>query len=185
LKVLVHACCGPCAIPAVLALRGEGLEPTLLYYNPNIHPLAEYLRRREALAEVARRLDVPVIWKDDEYDPKVWMRAVAFREARRCFHCCHLRLERAASIARRGRFEAFTTTLLSSKRQKHEEVAQIGADVAGGGRCAFLYRDFRAGSKEGFRLTLKWGIYRQDYCGCLLSEAERHAKKLKEPPISG
>ena len=122
MKILVHICCGPCAITPIRALIGAGMDVTGFYYNPNIHPLQEYLRRREGVAQVAGRLGIPVIYKDDEYDPKTYFRAVAFREPNRCQPCYALRLERALSVARRGGFDAFTTTLLYSKYQKHEQI---------------------------------------------------------------
>lgn len=177
-RILLHICCGPCAAYTVKALQDEGFEVVGLYYNPNIHPLQEYLRRREALVEAAERLGVKVIYKDDEYDPTLWMRAVAFREPNRCFQCHALRLERTAQIARRGGFELFSSTLLYSKHQKHETIASLGRDLAGG-KLQFLYRDFREGWREGIETSKAWGLYRQQYCGCLLSEYERYSRELR------
>ena len=179
-RVLLHICCGPCTIHPVEALRAEGHEVTGLFYNPNIHPLTEYLRRREALAQVAERLDLTVIYKDGEYDPQRYFREVSHREPNRCFHCYGLRLERARQIASRGGFDAFTSTLLYSKLQKHEVIADLGRDLAGGGSPAFLYRDFREGWRHGIETSKAWGIYRQQYCGCLYSEFERFKPRLAE-----
>lgn len=152
---------------------------TGLYYNPNIHPLQEYLRRREGVALVAERLGIPVIFKDDEYDPQAYFRAVTFREPNRCAPCYALRLERTLSIARRGGFDAFTTTLLYSKFQKHEQIRTMGLDLAQGGGVAFHYADFRTGWSEGIAQSKEWGIYRQQYCGCLYSEFERYSSELR------
>jgi len=179
-KILLHVCCGPCALYPVRTLREAGFEVTGLFYNPNIHPLMEYKRRRDALREVAERLDLPVIYKDEEYDPARYFREVAFREANRCFHCYSLRLERTASIARRGKFDAFTTTLLYSKFQKHDVILQLGLDLAGGGDLKFHSQDFREGWKQGIDLSREWGIYRQQYCGCLYSEMERYQGELSK-----
>ncbi|MGE4297729.1 MAG: epoxyqueuosine reductase QueH [Desulfovibrionaceae bacterium] len=178
-RVLVHICCGPCAISTVRSLLAEGFEVTGFFYNPNIHPLQEYLRRREAAAQAAERLGIPVIWKDNEYDPQAWFRAVSHREANRCFHCYALRLERTRQIAARGNFDAFTSTLLYSRRQKHDVIAQVGRDMAGGGAPAFLYRDFRTGWQQGIDTSKEWGLYRQQYCGCLYSENERYERELR------
>jgi len=183
-RILLHMCCGPCAIAPVRALMAEGYEVTGLYYNPNIHPLMEYKRRRDALAEVAARLGFKVIYKDADYDPKAWFRAVAQREDNRCFHCYAMRLERTAQMARRGKFDCFSTTLLYSKFQKHEMIAQLGRDMAGAGQCGFLYQDFREGWKEGIETSKDWGVYRQQYCGCLYSENERYARELDDPPAA-
>lgn len=178
MRILVHICCGPCAITPVSALLGAGMEVTGFYYNPNIHPLQEYLRRREGVEQVAQRLGIRVLFKDDEYDPQVYFRAVTFREANRCLPCYALRLERTVAIARRGRFEAFTSTLLYSKFQKHDQVRSLGADMAQNSGLCFHYQDFRAGWSEGVNLSREWGIYRQQYCGCLYSEFERYRTEL-------
>jgi len=171
-------CCGPCSISVVRALREEGFSVTGFFYNPNIHPLREYLARREAAVETAARLEIPVIFKDDEYDPGVYLRETAFREANRCFHCYRIRLERTVSIARRGGFSCFSSTLLYSRMQKHEMIRDLGRDIAGSGKSAFLYRDFRTGWKEGIETSKAWGIYRQQYCGCIYSEFERYRGEL-------
>jgi len=179
MKILVHICCGPCAITVVQDLLKAGMDVTGLYYNPNIHPLREYLRRREGVAQMAEHLGIPVIYKDTEYDPQVYFRAVTFREANRCLLCYALRLERTLSIARRGEFDAFTSTLLYSKFQKHDEIRTLGHDLATGSGVAFHYQDFRQGWSEGIAVSKEWGMYRQQYCGCLYSEAERYASELR------
>jgi epoxyqueuosine reductase len=177
-RVLVHMCCGPCSISVIRALREEGFEPTGFFYNPNIHPLTEYLARREGVVQTAERLSLPVIFMDGEYDPAVYLRETAFREQNRCFHCYRLRLERLASVARRGGFDFFSSTLLYSKMQKHEVIRDLGVDLAAGGGPAFAYRDFRTGWKEGVETSKAWGIYRQQYCGCIYSEFERYRGEL-------
>lgn len=180
MKVLVHLCCGPCAIAPVQALHDAGMDVVGLYYNPNIHPLQEYLRRREGVADVAHHLGFPVIYKDDEYDPALFFRAVSFRETQRCVPCYSLRLERTLSIARRGQFDAFTTTLLYSKFQKHEMIREVGENLAQGSGLSFVYQDFREGWSAGIAQSKAWGVYRQQYCGCLYSEGERYARDLRK-----
>jgi hypothetical protein len=179
-RILLHICCGPCAIYPVQVLRDQGFEVIGLYFNPNIHPLQEYLKRREGLVETAERLKLKVIYKDADYDPKKYLRAVAFREANRCFHCYTMRLEKTWSVAKRGGFDAFSTTLLYSKFQKHELIADLGRDIAGQGQTGFHYQDFREGWKQGIDLSKEWGIYRQQYCGCIYSEMERYENELKK-----
>lgn len=185
MRLLLHICCGPCAIAPLRRLLDAGAEVTGLFLNPNIHPLMEYKRRRDGAADVCARLGVKLIVKDAEYRPRDWFRAVAHREANRCFHCYHMRLERAVQIARRGNFDAFSTTLLYSKFQKHDMIADLGRDLAAGGGCAFHYADWRTGWKEGIDTSKQWGVYRQQYCGCLYSENERYADELKSPPGTG
>ncbi len=183
-RLLLHICCGPCAIHPVQRLQDQGFEVTGLFTNPNIHPLQEYLRRREGVAQTASRLGVKVIYKDDEHHPQAFFRAVAHREANRCFHCYAMRLERTHAIARRGGFQAFSTTLLYSVKQQHEVIAQLGRDVAGNSAVVFHHEDWREGWAEGIRLSKAWGVYRQQYCGCLYSEHERYAKALRHPPTA-
>lgn len=184
-RVLLHVCCGPCSIATVRMLRDEGFEVTGLFVNPNIHPMQEYLRRREAMVETAARLELPMIWRDDAYDPKAWLRDTAWREEpeTRCRICYARRLEVTHAMARRGKFDAFSTTLLYSRRQRHETIAEVGAGIAGGGAVTFLYRDFRCGWQEGIDTSKEWGIYRQSWCGCIHSENERYAGDLRR--VSG
>ncbi|MFO7877916.1 MAG: epoxyqueuosine reductase QueH [Desulfovermiculus sp.] len=178
--VLLHICCGPCAIYPVQDLRAQGFSVVGLFYNPNIHPLQEYLRRRQGAKEVARRLDLKMIWKDEEYEPGRFLRHIAFREASRCYLCAQMRLERTMSIAERGKFKLFSTTLLYSIHQKNAEIGGLGQEMAGNKGLQFLNRDFRSGWKRGVEQSLEWGIYRQQYCGCLYSEVERFSSQLKE-----
>ncbi len=166
-------------------LREEGHTVTGLFFNPNIHPLQEYLRRRTALLEAAARLDLPLILLDKEYDPQRWFREVTLREPSRCRICHALRLEKTRSVAKRGGFDAFSTTLLYSRQQQHESLAALGRDLAGQGAPVFLYRDFRPCWEQGIALSQSWGLYRQSYCGCLYSEFERYQRELREPQPPG
>ena len=179
-KILLHICCGPCAIYPLQELQGKGYEVLGFFYNPNIHPLQEYLKRREGVEQVAEKFGIRVIFPEKEYDPVKYMRRVAFRENSRCLLCAQLRLEKTLSIARRGKFEAFSTTLLYSKHQKHDEIAGLGRDLASGGSLSFVYQDFREGWRQGIELSRKWNIYRQEYCGCLYSEFERFQGVLRQ-----
>jgi len=181
-RVLLHICCGPCSIATVEMLRDEGYQVTGLFLNPNIHPLSEYLRRRDGALEVAERLDFKLIVRDEEYDPVGYMREIAFREANRCMLCYRMRLERTAQIAKRGGFAAFSSTLLYSKQQRHDDIRGLGRDLAARG-VPFLYRDFRTGWQRGIEESQRMGIYRQQYCGCLYSEVERFHKELGHDPI--
>jgi len=183
-RILLHICCAPCAVYSVQALRAEGFEVTGLFFNPNIHPTAEYVRRRDTLRRFEQDLGIKVIYKDTEYDPSLYFREVTFREANRCFHCYRLRLEKSLFIARRGGFDCFSTTLLYSRHQKHEELAALGHDLAAGGKVRFLYRDLRIGWREGIEKSKALGMYRQDYCGCVYSEFERRRREVAAKPAT-
>lgn len=176
--LLVHACCGPCSITVFTALAAEGEDFRGFYYNPNIHPLTEYLRRKEALAEVGRRLGVEIAFADREYDPAQFLRLAAFREKDRCRSCYALRLDRTAREAKSLGCRGFTTTLLYSKYQNHQAIRDAGEEAARAHGVEFAYWDFRPGWEEGIRLSKEWELYRQPYCGCIFSEFDRYRKKL-------
>jgi len=180
-NVLVHICCGPCGIFPVESLRAEGLEVTGFFYNPNIQPYQEYLKRREAVREMSESLALRVLWKED-FALKDWLRQMAFREEFRCELCYHLRLAETAAYARKGKYDYFTSSIFYSRQQKHELAREIAESVAKERGMRFLYRDFRAGWKKGIARSLELKLYRQQYCGCIYSEYERHnrAGKLSE-----
>ncbi len=174
-KLLVHTCCAPCLIAPLNTLREEW-DVTLLWYNPNIHPYTEYIKRRDTLKEFAEKENIPVIWQD-EYDLDMYLKAT---DGIRCSKCYELRLVRTAQIAMGKGFDAFTTTLLYSKYQKHETIKEIGEDIAGRFGVDFYYHDWRNLWQEGIDLSKLAGLYRQSYCGCIYSEKERYWKPSKE-----
>ncbi|MEJ5329352.1 MAG: epoxyqueuosine reductase QueH [Desulfobaccales bacterium] len=176
MKLLLHICCGPCAVYPVGVLREGGHEVRGFFFNPNIHPYQEFARRVAAVEEFARHAGLPVIWNRG-YDLEGWLRMVAFREGERCRLCYYLRLRQAARVARGGKFEAFTTTLLYSKYQRHELIRELGEQVAREVGLPFYYQDFREGWAAGVEESRALGLYRQAYCGCIFSERDRFAPK--------
>ena len=174
-RVLLHICCGPCGIHPVEALRQEGFEVQGFFYNPNIHPFQEYERRRQALAQLAESVSLPVTWTED-YDLEGWLRMVVFREADRCPFCWQRRLEQTAREAKAGGFDGFSSTLLYSKYQDHGRLRELGETLAQQYQVPFLYRDFREGWKRGLEASKEMGLYRQPYCGCIFSERDRYQK---------
>ncbi|MBI4794615.1 MAG: epoxyqueuosine reductase QueH [Deltaproteobacteria bacterium] len=145
------------------------------YLGSRLRPYQEFARRAAALEEYAASQNLPVIW-DRAYDLERFLRQVVFREAERCRFCYHLRLSAAARTARGGNFDAFTTTLLYSKYQKHELIREIGEQVARETGLAFYYEDFRQGWQTGQTQSKELGLYRQQYCGCIYSERERYCR---------
>ncbi|MCD6416399.1 MAG: epoxyqueuosine reductase QueH [Planctomycetes bacterium] len=172
MKVLLHVCCGPCAIEPFEHLQSEGHQVTAYFYNPNIHPFIEFRRRKKALKLLQERLPIPVIY-EEEYGLAQWLREVDWDGPRRCADCYRMRLSRAADTARARGFDAFTTTLLSSSHQKHGLVRQIGAERASDRGIEFLYRDWRPLADENHRRASRLNLYLQNYCGCIFSEWER------------
>lgn len=173
MNLLLHICCAPCVVYPYKFLLDRGDTLTGFFYNPNIHPYLEYRQRLQTLKQWAHDEDVKWIIQDD-YCIEEFMRMVTFREAERCKLCYMMRLETAASVAKRGKFEAFTTTLLYSKFQKHDLVREMGEAAAGKFGVPFYYEDFRKGWKEGIELSKEKNLYRQQYCGCIYSEWERY-----------
>ncbi len=174
--VLLHICCGPCASYPVPSLREQGYEVMGYYFNPNIHPYSEYVKRREALEEYARQADLKVIY-DENYNPIEYFQNISYRETQRCLFCYRLRLEQTAHIAKKGKFDYFSTTLLVSKYQKHHLIKEVGEAIGEKYGVPFLYQDFREGFKQSVESSKTMGLYRQQYCGCLYSEMERYAPR--------
>lgn len=178
MKLLMHMCCGPCAVYPYQVLTGEH-DVTGLFYNPNIHPYTEYKKRMDTAREFADKSGFRLI-TIDEYNLDEFLRNAAFREGQRCMMCYAERLSRAASVAKKGNFDAFTTTLLVSPFQKHDLVRKLGEEAASRYGVEFLYRDFREGFKEGAAKSKEMGLYRQPYCGCIYSERDRYLAKRKD-----
>lgn len=176
-KLLLHTCCGPCAIYPLKALRKEGFEVMGFFYRHNIHPYTECMKRENALRDFAEREGMRVIHQEG-YDLEGFLRSVVFREADRCAYCYHDRLKSVALLARRGKFDCFSSTLLYSKFQNHELIRSIGESLGRELSIPFFYADFREGWKEGIVASKELGLYRQQYCGCIFSEKERFHPKF-------
>jgi epoxyqueuosine reductase len=175
MKVLLHVCCANCAIYPIKKIKEKGLEVMGFFYRHNIHPYAECLRRQETLQSYAEQINFKVIYQEG-YDLEGFIQNVVFREAERCNYCYHDRLRSTALLAKRGKFDYFSTTLLYSKHQKHDLIRSMGESIGKSAGIPFLYQDFRQGWQEGIENSKKMGLYRQQYCGCIYSEKERFYK---------
>jgi predicted adenine nucleotide alpha hydrolase (AANH) superfamily ATPase len=179
MNILLHTCCGPCSIYPVRILRGEGYGVTGYYHRNNIHPLTECMKREETLKTYAETIGLSLIIQKG-YNLEGFLRNMAFRETERCLICYHERLTATAAMAKHGNFDAFSSTLLYSRYQKHEDLKAVGLSIADRIGVEFLYRDFRDGWQEGVDESRKREMYRQPYCGCIYSEKERYSKKLEK-----
>jgi predicted adenine nucleotide alpha hydrolase (AANH) superfamily ATPase len=159
-----------------MELRAEGFDVDGYFYNPNIQPYTEYMNRLEAARKLSEALEVRLIC-DNEYDPKVFPREVAFREHVRCRLCYYMRFKNTAAVAKNGGYDCFTSTLLISPHQEHDLIRSVGDAVAEEMGIELLYRDYRARFKDSYGLSRRYGLYRQQYCGCIYSEHERYASK--------
>ena len=177
-RILLHVCCANCAIYPVETLRSQSKEVFAFFYNPNIHPYQEYQRRLETFRSFIDLYNLRAIFRDD-YDLEGFIRNVVFREERRCHICYQLRLEATAKIAKKGKFDAFTTSLLYSKQQKHELIIETAENISKKEHIAFYYEDFRVGWERAIHISKHYGFYRQQYCGCIYSEKERYHRPKK------
>ena len=172
--LLLHACCGPCSLEPVRLLREEGFEPTILWTNPNIQPLAEHALRLDTLLAWASDVaHVDVIVAGD--DRAAWERTCApagFDRERRCRACYALRLEEACRVARERGFEHVSTTLAVSPYQLFDACGEILRAAAARHGLTPVWRDFRPFYPEATRESRELGMYRQNYCGCRFSAAE-------------
>lgn len=178
MKVLLHTCCAPCAIYPVETLRAEGLDVMGFFYRHNIHPYTECLKRQETLQVYADEIKLRLIIQEG-YELEGFIQNVVYREKDRCSYCYHDRLRTTALIAKRGKFDYFSSTLIYSKFQKHDMIKSMGESIGKSVGIPFLYRDFRAGWQEGIEISKTRGMYRQQYCGCLYSEKERFYREAK------
>lgn len=175
-RVLIHACCGPCSLMPIVHLRDEGWEPALFFFNPNIHPAWEWERRLDALRLAAARLDVPLVEEGGRPDPDAWVTALGgiVQPGARCMLCYRPRLDRTAALAAETGFDAFTSSLLYSRYQQHDIIRREAEQSALRHGAPFLYRDFREWWYDGIRMSRELGLYRQKWCGCVLSMGEAH-----------
>lgn len=176
MKILLHTCCAPCLVHPYEDLVSEGHDVTALFYNPNIHPHSEYLRRLDAFRTYTGDNGIKMLLREDPDGMEDWFRAVAYREASRCTVCFGKRLEETARMAREKGFDAFSTTLLYSRFQNHELLRDIAGNASAKFDIPFHYRDWRTGWNKGVKKYRAVGLYRQKYCGCIYSEKERAAK---------
>ena len=179
-RLLLHACCGPCS-SAVLEQLCQYFEITVLYYNPNTWPAEEYHRRGEELKKfvaAAHPLGVTVV--EDHYDPQEFYSAVTGLEneperGSRCTVCYRLRLEQAARYAADHGFDWYCTTLSISPMKDPVRLNELGTELGRQYGVPFLPSEFRKkdGYKRSLQLSAEYGLYRQDYCGCVFSKKER------------
>ena len=167
MKILLHACCGPCALYPIRYFKEKGDDVDCYYYNPNIHPLDEHIRRGEALKTICDLNDVDVVYSCD-FAEQEWKNFDGSMDER-CTMCYTSRLEEVVRYARRYGYDAFTTSLLISPYQDHEQIKKICERLAEEAEMEFAYVDFRPNFREGQRLARETGVYMQKYCGCICS----------------
>lgn len=180
--ILLHSCCGPCS-SSVLELLSKYFDVTVLWYNPNLYPEAEYDKRLEtqkqlidAIAEdgvQARLLVEP--WRSEDYFSRIKGLENEPEEGKRCLECFKIRLEETARIASERGFEWFCTTLTVSSRKDAVAINAIGREAEAKYGVKWLPSEFkkREGNHRSIILSEKYGLYRQEYCGCVFSLVNR------------
>ncbi len=184
-SLLLHACCAPCS-SYVLEYLTDHFDLTLFFYNPNIDPEEEYRAREAELVRLVEEMGLGArvgILRGD-YEPWRFLEIARGLEelpegGSRCFACYRLRLAEAARVAATEGFDFFTTTLSISPYKNAEWLNTIGAEEAERVGVRYLFSDFK--KKNGYRrsceLSQKYGLYRQDFCGCIYSKEARDKKK--------
>lgn len=188
MKLLLHTCCAPCSVYCIKTLRADGIEPTLYWFNPNIHPYQEYKARRNCLREYAKTVKVNLL-EDDAYGLDEFVCNTYDKISTRCQDYCYpKRLRQAFEFAKANSFGAISTTLLYSIYQKHDIIKELMRNLSSEYGIEFYYHDFREGWKEGQEEARRIGLYMQKYCGCVFSEEESFlgreiARKLQKQGI--
>lgn len=185
MKLLMHTCCAPCSVYCIDTLRAEGIEPTLYWYNPNIHPYMEYKARRDCLKEYANQVGVKAIF-EEEYGLDEFCKNVVGNLTARCVNYCYpVRIRKTFEYAKANGYDTVTTTLLYSIYQNHEYIKKLCEDLSKEYGIAFLYRDFRVGFWQGHdKAKNELGLYMQKYCGCIFSEEDRYQKKIEKDKMN-
>ncbi len=178
MKILLHICCAPCSIYPIRVLKNENIDVMGFFYRHNIHPYTECIKREQALKDYADTISLRVIYQKG-YELERFIQSVVFREKDRCRFCYYDRLYATAKVAKKGKFDGFSSTLLYSKFQKHDLIRSIGESIAKQEGLKFIYRDFRQGWKEGIEESKRLNMYRQQYCGCIYSEKDRYMPRNK------
>ena len=174
MKLLMHTCCAPCSVYCIDELRKNGIEPTLYWYNPNIHPYTEYVKRKDCLKEYSKKINVKAIF-EDEYGLDVFCKNVVENINARCVNYCYpVRLRKTFEYAKANGYDTVTTTLLYSIYQKHDFIKKLMEDLSKEFGINFLYIDFRKGFWQGHQKAIEQGLYMQKYCGCIFSEEMRY-----------
>ena len=179
-KLLLHSCCAPCS-SYVLEYLSNYFEITVLYYNPNIFPESEYTKRIWEQQKLIDEMNVkyPISFMAGPYDKeKFYEMAKGLEEVKeggvRCFKCYELRLRETAEIAKEGGYDYFTTTLSISPLKNAAKLNEIGLKLAEEYGVSYLTSDFKKknGYKRSIELSHEYGLYRQNYCGCVFSKRE-------------
>ena len=173
-SILLHSCCGPCSSSVIERLK-EYFNITIFYYNPNIEPIEEYEKRKSEQLRLLNELNIPYLdidYLNEEYHEKVIGYENEKENGARCPICYRLRMEKTAKVAKENNYDYFGTTLTVSPHKPSKIINEIGLDLQKEFDISYLVSDFKKedGYKRSIELSKEYGLYRQDYCGCLYSK---------------
>lgn len=178
-KILIHACCAPCSSEVIDFLK-DIFDITILYYNPNIYPQEEYEKRYDQFTLLPYQFGLI----KGKYDDDKYYKAIKGYEdlgefSQRCYKCFYLRMEECARFAKDNHFDYFTTTLSISPYKNSKWINEIGYELENKYNINYLYSDFKKqeGYKKSIELSKEYGLYRQEYCGCVYSLKESEEKR--------
>jgi len=179
-KLLLHSCCGPCSTSVIDRLR-QYFDLTVYFYNPNIYPENEYLRREEEQRTYLEALGIGYIpgdYEKDKYEVAVTGLELEPEGGSRCKRCFDMRLEKTAQLADEMNMDYFTTTLTVSTHKNSQLINEIGLTIGSKHKAIYLPSDFKKddGYRKSIEMSKELGMYRQDYCGCKFSKQEREKK---------
>ena len=184
-KLMLHSCCAPCS-SHVISTLSPYFDITIIYYNPNIEPYSEYLKRKDEeirfIEEFPNTNKLDIV--DCDYDNDLFHEMALGLEdcpegGKRCSKCFHLRLAKTALVARELNYDYFGTTLTVSPYKDSVRLNNIGNMLSKKYGIKYLFSDFKKknGYKHSIELAKEYNLYRQDYCGCIYSKNERDIKK--------
>lgn len=181
MRLLLHCCCGPCAVLVAEHFRTQGHHVTGWFFNPNIHPVEERRRRQETMREAAEKAGLPLLDADPEADLPLgdFLLLLARAGGKRCEACYELRLRAAAREAAGRGFDGFATTLAISPYQDLAAIERIGRHAAEEAGTTFLGEDLRHRYPDSCDRAKALDLYRQNYCGCLFSSLERGERRAR------
>lgn len=183
-RVLLHSCCAPCSGEVIAAMVASGLDITIFFYNPNIHPLKEYELRKEENIRYAKELDIPFV--DADYDPQTWFRRAKGMEMEpergiRCTMCFDMRFMRTALYAHENDFAVFTSSLGISRWKDMNQINDCGQRAAAPyeGLSYWTYNwRLGGGSERMYEIAKQQQFYKQEYCGCIYSLRDTNAWRI-------
>lgn len=179
-KLLLHSCCAPCSSYVITYLT-DYFDITILYYNPNIYPYEEYIKRKEEQIKLVHEMKTnnKIDIMDCDYDNELYTKLIKGLEKEpergsRCTICYQMRMEKTAEIAEKYNYNYFCTTLSVSPYKNANLINKLGEELQEKYQIKWLYSDFKKkdGYKKSIELSKKYNLYRQNYCGCIYSKSE-------------